>query len=416
MAPVGGVSLLCKRWSAPVHWRCMASIARSHRVQDVFIVGHKRTPLGSFQGCLAGKTAVELGSAAIRGALVSSGVSQNQVEEVYMGCVVQAGLGQAPARQAALGAGLQVSTPATTVNKVCASGMKAISLASSSLALGHRNVVVAGGMESLSNTPYTMARGATPYGGLKLKDSCHVDALTDAYSGWHMGRCAENTASNMSIGRQEQDDYGILSYKRWEEAVEAGAFEGEILPMDVKVGKTNQLVDRDEEPNRCNYETFRSTPTYWGETVGVGSCSKFADGAAAAVLVNEDGLKQLGLEPLARVVGYGDAAVEPVDWPVAPAKGVQELLARHGLTTGDIAAWEINEAFAVVVLANARILEIGTETINRHGGAIAIGHPFGMSGARITNHLVHSLEKGQLGVATLCNGGGGAGSILIERL
>jgi len=389
--------------------RCLHS---KREVQDVYIASTARTPLGSMGGQLKGLKATELGSSAIKACLEKVNVSPKAVEEVLMGCVLQSGLGQAPARQAALGAGLEVSTPCTTINKVCASGMKAMSLSSAELSHGHRNVMVAGGMESLSNTPYTMPRGATPYGGIKLHDTCNYDGLTDAYTGWHMGKCAENTAVQMGITRKAQDDYGIESYRRTEKAIKDGLFAKEIVP--VKAGK--KMVSEDEEVGRCNYDTFRVTPTYWGETVGVGSSSKLADGAAAALLCNKTGLSELGVSPLARIVDWSDAALEPTQWPIAPATGVKQLLERNCLNVEDIALWEINEAFAVVVIANSQLLGLDLTKVNIHGGAIAIGHPFGMSGARITNHLVLSLEPGQLGIATLCNGGGGAGSILVQRM
>jgi len=363
-------------------------------------------------GQLKSLRATELGTSAIKACLEKANVSPKAVEEVFMGCVLQSGLGQAPARQAALGADLDVSTPCTTINKVCASGMKAMSLASAELSLGHRNVMVAGGMESLSNTPYTLPRGTTPYGGIKLRDTCNYDGLTDAYTGWHMGKCAENTAVQMGITRKAQDDYGIESYKRTERAMKDGVFAKEIVP--VTAGR--KMVTEDEEVGRCNYDTFRETPTYWGETVGVGSSSKLADGAAAALLCNKTGLSDLGVTPLARIVDWSDAALEPTQWPIAPATGVKQLLDRNCLKVEDIALWEINEAFAVVVIANSQLLGLDLNKVNVNGGAIAIGHPFGMSGARITNHLVLSLEPGQMGIATLCNGGGGAGSLLVQRM
>jgi len=394
----------------------MLSGGKGKMAEDVFIVSCARTPLGSMGGKLKELTATQLGSSAIKASVDKAGVNPDVVEEVIMGCVLQAGLGQAPARQAALGAGLNVATPCTTVNKVCASGLKAITLSSAELSLGHRSLMVAGGMESLSNTPYTLNRGVTPYGGLDLTDTCNHDGLTDAYSGWHMGKCAEEMATKLGIGRQEQDDYGIESYKRTEKAIDEGVFDKEIVPIKVKHAKEEVTIKHDEEVANCNYNTFRTTRTYWGQTVGVGSSSKLADGAAATLLVNSTGLDKYGLTPIARIVGYSDAAVEPTDWPIAPAKGVKELLRAHELEVKDISLWEINEAFAVVVLANCNILGLDVSKVNIHGGAIAVGHPFGMSGARITNHLVLSLEKGQLGVATLCNGGGGAGSILVERL
>jgi len=391
-------------------------LSRGRVVEDVFIVSCARTPLGSMGGKLQGLPATQLGSAAIKACVEKAGVKQELVEEVMMGCVLQAGLGQAPARQAALGAGLSDATPCTTVNKVCASGLKAISLATAELSLGHRGLMVAGGMESLSNTPFTLKRGVTPYGGLKMTDTCNHDGLTDAYSGWHMGKCAEEMAVKLGMGRKEQDDYGIESYKRAERAIKEGVFDKEIVPVVVRQGKKEVTVAEDEEVGRCNYNTFRSTSTYWGQTVGVGSSSKLADGAAATLLVNKSTLDMHGLTPLARIVGYSDAAANPTDWPTAPALGVKQLLDRQGLDAKDISLWEINEAFAMVVLANAELLGLDLGKVNIHGGAIAVGHPFGMSGARITNHLVLSLEKGQMGVATLCNGGGGAGSILVERM
>jgi len=396
--------------------RLLSGAATVRQVEEVFIVSCARTPLGSMGGSLKSLTAPQLGSAAIRASVEKAEITPDMVQEVYMGCVLQAGMGQAPARQAALGAGLHVNTPATTVNKVCASGLKAMSLAASSLALGNREVVVAGGMESLSNTPYTLRRGVTGYGGIHLLDTCHHDGLTDAGSGWHMGKCAENTATKLDIGRTEQDDLGMESYRRAKKAVEDGVFDEEMVGVTVRQGKEELTVTTDEEVDKCNYNTFRSTSCYWGDTVGVGSSSKLADGGAASVMTNTSGLNRLGLTPLARVVGYGDYAVSPVDWPLAPALGVNQLLDRHGLTSKDISLWEINEAFAVVVLANCRILDINTDRVNIHGGAISLGHPFGMSGARITNHLVLSLRPGQFGVATLCNGGGGAGTIIVQRV
>jgi len=388
----------------------------ARKVEEVFIVSCARTPLGSMGGALKDVTAPQLGSIAIKGAVEKAGINLDSIEEVMMGCVLQAGIGQAPARQAALGAGASQSTPCTTINKVCASGMKAISSATAELSLGHRGVMVAGGMESLSNTPFTLKRGQTPYGGIKLTDTCNHDGLTDAYTGWHMGKCAEEMAVRLNINRERQDDYGILSYKRAESAFQLGIYENEIVPVTVKKGKMQVAVSKDEEVARCNYDTFRRTRTYWGETVGVGSSSKLADGAAATVLMNETALNKYDLKPLARIVDYGDAATNPTEWPIAPAIGVKEILHRNTLTVQDISLWEINEAFAMVVLANGDILDIDIEKVNKNGGAIAIGHPFGMSGARITNHLALNLKKGELGIATLCNGGGGAGTILLEGM
>jgi len=386
------------------------------RLQEVFILSTARTPLGSMGGKLQSLSAVELGSAAIRAAVERAGLDAAQVEECYMGCVLQAGLGQAPARQAALGAGLPHTTPATTVNKVCASGLKAMTLAVAELRTGQRDVMVAGGMESLSNSPFLLPRGTTPYGGVRLADTCHQDALTDAYTGWHMGRCAEETAKLLGISREAQDDYGLGSYERAERAAAAGIAAKQITTVVARRAGKEYTVDSDEEVGRHDPSSFRSSRCYWGDTVGAGSSSKLGDGAAAAVLGSSSAVARLGLQPLARVVGYSDAALQPTSWPVAPATGVRQLLDTHGLQPEDISLWEINEAFAVVVLANCRLLGIPLAKVNIHGGAIALGHPFGMSGARMTGQLVASLQPGQLGVATLCNGGGGAGSVLVHRL
>jgi len=387
-------------------------ISTGRSLEDVFIVSHARTPLGCFQGQLKEWTAPQLGSHAIKNALQKARLDPTKVEEVFMGCVLQAGQGQAPARQAALGAELPNSVASTTINKVCASGMKAMSLASTQLAIGHRKIMVAGGMESLSNTPFLMDRKPN-YGGFSVKDSCDYDGLTDAYSGWHMGRCAENTAQNMKVNKQDQDEYGALSHKRTEESISNGVYNDEICPIVMeKRGKKVEL--QNDEIQKFPFNSYAATK--WGGTVSVGSSSKLADGASAAVMANESGVKENNLKPLARIVAFSDAAVNPVDWPIAPAKGIQELLIRAGLKASDITKWEINEAFAVVVIANARILGIDIEDINVDGGAISIGHPFGMSGARISNHLVNILKPGQYGVASLCNGGGGAGSLLIQKL
>lgn len=346
-----------------------------------------------------------------------------------MGCVLQGGLGQAPARQAAILGGLDKATPCTTVNKVCASGMKAIMISSANLSLGlqvlvkisrddpqqqHRkpifqNVMVAGGMESLSNSPFYLARGNTPYGEVRLRDACHFDALTDAYTSWHMGKCAEKTAEGMSISRQEQDEYSKLSHQRLIEAQRKGVFKDEISPVD-------DICTDDPAMAPYKIEDIPSMPTPWGKTVTRGSASKLADGAAACVLMNETGLALHKVKPLAEVIGFSDAAQEPVDWPTSPALGITKLLTKLCLKKEDVDMWEINEAFALVVLANAKLLGLNLDKINVNGGAIGLGHPFGMSGARITNHLVHNLKEGQIGVASLCNGGGGASTIVIKKM
>ncbi|KAF6101841.1 acetyl-CoA acetyltransferase 1 [Phyllostomus discolor] len=305
-----------------------------------------------------------------------------------MGNVLQGGEGQAPTRQAVLGAGLPVSTPCTTVNKVCASGMKAIMMASQNLMCGHQDVMVAGGMESMSNVPYVMNRGATPYGGVKLEDLIVKDGLTDVYNKIHMGNCAENTAKKMNIPREEQDTYAISSYTRSKAAWEAGKFGNEVIPVTITVKGT----------------------------VTAANASTLNDGAAAVVLMTADAARRLNVKPLARIAAFADAAVEPIDFPIAPAYAVPKVLKDAGLKKEDVTMWEINEAFSLVVLANIKMLQIDPQKVNINGGAVSLGHPIGMSGARIVTHLVHALKQGEYGLASICNGGGGASAILIQKL
>ena len=367
-------------------------------------------------GSLMSKSATQLGAAAIKSALGKSGV--NQIDEVIMGCVLQAGLGQAPARQAALFAGLDHSTPCTTVNKVCASGMKAIMLSATTLSQGLQTMMVAGGMESISNSPFYLRREALSYGGVRLQDACHFDALTDVYSNWHMGKCAEHTAKTMNITREEQDDYSKLSLKRLQDARLQGVYDQEISELQLGDDeKSSSEVKSDEKIEIMNPFSFKpEEPTPWGQTITRASASKLADGAAACVLTNTTGLAKYGLKPQAKIIGFMDSAQNPVEWPTSPAVGIKKLLEKLSLHINDVALWEINEAFALVVLANARLLDLNLNKVNVNGGAIGMGHPFGMSGARITNHLVHQLKEGEIGIASLCNGGGGASTIAIQRV
>eukprot|EP00093_Oithona_nana_P006047 06047.XXX_226633_225544_1 [CDS] Oithona nana genome sequencing. len=308
--------------------------------KDVFIVSCARTPLGAFQGSLMEKSATQLGGEAISAAVAKAKIPSKAVQEVMMGCVLQGGLGQAPARQAALNAGLDISTPSTTVNKVCASGMKAIMLNAANLALGLQDVVISGGMESLSNSPFYLQRGSTPYGEVKLRDACHFDALTDARSAWHMGQCAEKTAGDLKISRKEQDDYARLSLKRLEIALKEEAFKDEIIAIDA--------IETDDNMNPFEISDIDTMPTPWGSTVTRASASKLADGAAACVLMNQDGLDKYNVKPQAKILGFTDAAQDPLDWPTTPAIGMQKLLKNLGLQVQDIDMFEINEAFAVV--------------------------------------------------------------------
>lgn len=390
-------------------------------LNDVVIVSAVRTPMGSFLGSLSNVSATKLGAVAVQAAVERAGIAKEQVKEIYMGNVCQGFLGQAPARQAALFAGLPKSTICTTVNKVCASGMKSIMLASQSLQCGHQEIILAGGMESMSNVPYYLARGETPYGGVKLQDGIVFDGLTDVYNKCHMGNCAENTAKKLNITRQQQDEYAISSYKRSAAAYENNVFKDELVPVSVpqKKGKPDVIFIEDEEYKRVNFEKFGNLNTVFQKengTVTAGNASTLNDGAAALILTTSEVAQRLNLKPLAKVVAFQDAATDPIDFPIAPAFAVPSLLQNAGVNKNDIALWEINEAFSVVAVANQKLLNIDPTKINVHGGAVSLGHPIGMSGARIVVHLVHALKAGEKGVASICNGGGGASSILIEKL
>ncbi|CAG2107500.1 unnamed protein product [Medioppia subpectinata] len=390
--------------------------------QDVFIVAVARTPLGSFRGSLSGLTAPQLGSVAIKGAIERAGIAAKDVDEVFYGNVLTAGLGQAPARQAALGAGLPVSVPCTTVNKVCASGMKAIAFAAQAIRLGDADVVVAGGMESMSNTPYYQSRGDTPYGGITLADGIVVDGLTDAYSQTHMGLCTEALAAKYGITRAAQDEFAATSYKRSARAATAGAFKAEIVPVTIagKRGKPDVTVTDDEEYKKVNFERMSSLAAVFKKdgtgTITAANASTLNDGAAAAVLMSAAAVKKFGVKPLAKVVAYADAGVEPADFGIAPAYAVPKVLAKAGLDKSQIAHWEFNEAFSAVGLANVKHLELDPEKVNPNGGAVALGHPLGCSGARIVNVLALHLKPNEYGMAAICNGGGGASAMLVQKL
>ncbi|XP_029160221.1 acetyl-CoA acetyltransferase, mitochondrial [Nylanderia fulva] len=390
-------------------------------LNDVVIISAVRTPMGSFLGSLSSISATKLGAVAVQAAVERAGIAKEQVKEVYIGNVCQSFLGQAPARQATLFAGLPKSTICTTVNKVCASGMKSIMLASQSLQCGHQEIILAGGMESMSNVPYYLARGETPYGGVKLQDGIVFDGLTDVYNKCHMGNCAENTAKKLNITRQQQDEYAISSYKRSAAAYQNNVFKEELVSVSVpqKKGKPDVIFAGDEEYKRVNFEKFGNLSTVFQKengTVTAGNASTLNDGAAALILTTSEVAQRLNLKPLARVVAFQDAATDPIDFPIAPALAVPSLLQNAGVKKDDVALWEINEAFSVVAVANQKLLDIDPTRVNVHGGAVSLGHPIGMSGARIVVHLVHALKAGEKGVASICNGGGGASSILIEKL
>lgn len=392
-------------------------------MKSVYIASAVRTPLGSFGGVFANIPATQLGATAIKGALEKAGVSAEQVEEVFMGNVCSANLGQAPARQAAIYAGIPNTVPCTTVNKVCSSGAKSIMFAAQAIALGHQDIIVAGGMENMSAIPYYVpkARYGHKYGHGQILDGLVRDGLTDAYDNNAMGVCADKTAEKHSISREEQDEFAMLSYKRSAESTSSGAFGQEIVPVEVPQRKGDPVsVTEDEEFKRVKFEKVpKLRPVFTKEgTVTAANASTINDGATALVLVSEDKLKELGLTPLARIVSYADAAHEPEWFTTAPTKAAPLALKRADLSLGDIDYFEVNEAFAVVTLAFNKVLDVDVDKVNVFGGAVSIGHPLGASGARIITTLNNVLQQkeAKYGLAAICNGGGGASSIIIERV
>ncbi|KAJ1311031.1 hypothetical protein OPQ81_009537 [Rhizoctonia solani] len=386
---------------------------------EVVIVSAARTPVGSFQGALKSLTAPQLGVVAVKAALERGQVKPELVDEIYFGNVISAGVGQSPARQVALGAGLPESTDATTINKVCASGLKAITIGAQNVQLGHASVVVAGGMESMSNTPYYHPRVNPPFGHVQAKDSLLIDGLWDAYNDVHMGNCAENTAKKYSISREDQDAHAIESYKRAAKAWESGAFDAEIAPVTITDRKGTTVVKEDEEYKNVKYDkipTLKPVFQKEGGTVTAANASNLNDGASAVVLTSATKAAELGLKPLARIVSFADAAIAPIDFPIAPTVALPIALERAGLKAEDIAQFELNEAFSVVVRAAEKIMNIDPAKINPKGGAVSLGHAIGNSGCRIVVSLVHSLKSGEYGAAGICNGGGAASAIVIQKL
>lgn len=392
-------------------------------IKEVYIVSAVRTPLGSFGGKLAGLTAIELGSTAIKGALQKSGVSSDEVQEVFMGNVISANLGQAPARQAAIGAGIGYQVPCTTINKVCASGMKAVMFGAQSIMLGINDVVVAGGMESMSNVPFYVpkARFGYKYGNAELVDGLVKDGLFEVYYKFPMGNCADNTAREMNISREEQDTYAIQSYQRSADAWAKGHFKDEVVPVELKGRKGETIIiDEDEEYKNVMFDKIPSLrPVFEKDgTVTAANASTMNDGASALVLVSKEKAEELGLKPLAKIRGFADAAKDPLWFTTAPALAIPKAINHAGLTTEDIDFYEINEAFSAVAIANQKELNIDPEKLNVYGGAVSLGHPLGASGARIIatlNSVLHQ-ESGSIGVAGICNGGGGASAIVIEKM
>jgi acetyl-CoA C-acetyltransferase len=390
--------------------------------REVVIVGAARTPIGSFLGSLSPLPAPRLGAAAIAAALARAGIEPGRVDEVVMGNVLQAGVGQAPARQAAILAGLPEKTPAWTLNKVCGSGLKAVIAGAQAIALGDAEVVVAGGMESMSNVPYydRAARSGARMGNVELVDGMIHDGLWDPYGQAHMGTCAEKCARDLDISRGAQDEYALESTRRAQRAQQAGQFAAEIVPLDVPGKKGERVVvAEDEGPRTARPEKIPSLkPAFQKDgTVTAANASSINDGAAVVVLMSADRARAEGRVPLARITAWGGTARAPVEFTIAPADAVRATLDRAGLRTGDVDLWEINEAFAVVALANVLLLGLDPATVNVRGGAVVLGHPIGASGARILVTLLHTmkdLEK-RRGLATLCIGGGEAVAVVVER-
>lgn len=390
-------------------------------MKNVVIVEAKRTPIGSFGGKLSSLTAPELGATAIFEVIKAAGIKPDQVQEVVMGNVLSAGIGQAPARQAAIKAGLSDKTPSTTVNKVCASGTKAIMIAADQIALGHNDIMVAGGMESMSNVPYYLnkQRFGAKLGHTETIDGIIKDGLWDVYKDFHMGNAGEICARECNISRERQDEFAITSYKRAIEAHEKGYFSDEIIKTKVKGRKGSVTeVTMDEELERINFDKVpQLRPVFDKEgTITAANASSINDGAAAVLMMSEERAKELGLKPIARILSHGSAAKAPEWFTTAPSEAIPLALKRAGKAIKDVDLFEINEAFSVVSLANNDILELNPDNVNIHGGAVSIGHPLGCSGARIIVTLLHALKRtgGTIGCAGICNGGGGASALVVE--
>lgn len=391
-------------------------------MRDVVIVGAARTPIGAFLGALSPLSAPQLGAAAIKGALVRSGLAPDEVDEVIMGNVLSAGLGQAPARQAALFAGLPRKVECLTINKMCGSGLKAVMLAAQAIACGDADVIVAGGMESMSNAPYVLqgARSGLRMGHGRLVDTMIHDGLWDVYNDCHMGSCAELLAERRGFTREEQDDYALESYRRAQKAVEEGAFAQEIVPVTVTDRKGHAVeVTTDEEPGRLVESRFRQLKPAFkaGGTVTAGNASSISDGAAAVVCVAEPVAARLGLRPLVRIVAQAQAATDPEWFTVAPIAAIRQVLQKAGSSAEEIDLFEINEAFSVVPMAAIRELGLDPARVNVRGGAVALGHPIGASGARVLVTLIYAMMQrhARRGLATLCIGGGEAVAMVVER-
>ena len=392
-------------------------------MKEVYIISAVRTPIGSFGGSLKSLSATQLGAIAIKGALQRAGIKPEQVQDVLMGCVLQANLGQAPARQAAKFAGLPNEVNCTTINKVCASGMKAIALAAQSIALGDADIVVAGGMESMSNVPFyaDSVRWGNKYGNTAMIDGLAKDGLTDVYDGKAMGNAAELCASNCGISRADQDAFAIESYKRSQAAWESGKFTNEIVPVEIPQRKGEPIFFvKDEEPFNVKFDKIPTlNPAFQKDgTVTAANASTMNDGAAALVLMSKEKANELGLKPIAIIKSYADAEQAPEWFTTTPSIAVPKAVAKAGLKMEDISYWELNEAFAVVGIENTKRMKLDPAKVNVHGGAVSLGHPLGCSGARIIVTLINILKQNnaKYGAAGICNGGGGASAMVIENI
>ena len=391
-------------------------------MKEAVIVSVARTPIGSFLGSLANISAPKLGAIAIKGALNKINLNPELVDEVLMGNVISAGLGQAPARQAAIFAGIPDTVPCTTINKVCASGMKSIMIAAQAIKLGEADIIVAGGMESMSNIPhYISGRKATKLGNLNVLDGLLVDGLTDVYDQKHMGTCGDLCASEYNFTREDQDNFAIESYNKSAKAWANGKFINEVVPVEIPQRKGESIIfSEDEEYKNIKIDKIPTLrPVFSKEgTVTAANASTLNDGAAALVIMSDSKAKELNLKPIAKIRGYADAAQEPKWFTTAPAKALPKALSNAGITQDEVDYFEFNEAFSVVGLANIKILGLNPDKVNVNGGAVSLGHPLGMSGARIVLALTSVLEQNnaKIGAAAICNGGGGASAIIIERM
>ena len=391
-------------------------------MKEVYIVSAVRTPIGSFLGSLSTVSAPMLGAAAIKGAIEKANISVDVVDEVFMGNVLQANVGQAPARQAAIFAGLNTSVPATTINKVCASGMKSISLGAASIMTGDNDCVVVGGMENMSMVPHYMnARTSTKLGDVKMVDGMVKDGLTDVYNKVHMGVCAEKCATEKNISREEQDAFAIESYKRSAAAWDAGKFNEEIVPVEVPQRRGDAIiVNKDEEYSAVKLEKIPTLRPVFDKagTITAANASTLNDGASALILMSKEKAEELGVKAIAKIVSYADAAHEAEWFTTAPSLAVPKALKKANLSTTDVDYWELNQAFAVVGIANSKELGLDPAKVDVNGGAVSLGHPLGNSGSRIIVTLINVLKQngGKIGAAGICNGGGGASAMVIENI